>query len=35
LHEHETLTGVELRPLLNFGATLMKDAIVPCVNALE
>jgi len=29
------LTGLKLGLLLNFGATLMKDGIVRCVNALE
>ncbi len=29
------LTGLKLGRLLNFGAMLMKDGIVRCVNALE
>jgi hypothetical protein len=28
-------TGLKLRPLLNFGAALMKEGIIRCVNALE
>ncbi|ESQ15326.1 MAG: hypothetical protein N838_29715 [Thiohalocapsa sp. PB-PSB1] len=29
------MTGLELGLLLDFGAALLKDGIVPCVNALE